>query len=466
MRRADWRLAICACLLLALACGALSAAAEGGADYWTTWLDGHYHRRADCAECQPGAVRVAAATAEAFGQTPCRTCASEVWLPDVTAVPDLTADGLDDFGGEAPPAAESFSAANYNAFEDTACWPEEFIPLRRLEGSYEQMSFPALAGDWIYYEKLTFDDTDEDFGFGPTPRERTLCRCRAADLSGEQVLLADGQVPGNRSGIRDAGDGVLLWYSDFALGVTTVRFEKLDYEGGPLWPFAEVQLKGMVYVYDAVVVGRALYFSWDDSILDLSHEGATGRFTYIVGEIWRLSLEDGQAERIFNEDRLIYDLSFAYGRLYFVDHDDNGWYCCALDPADGKRRELRDVDSGSYMVLNHRLYCRDAGKRRTVSMKLDGSDVKTVSKDTFDFRQAWKGHVLASVVDDNGMPRDSFAWYPKKASAPSFEPDSAKKTRITEEDFMLGGYFYEHRDGAVSRVFDKVGGSIAVVGAP
>jgi len=420
---------LCLLLALALALCALGASA-GGLDYLTTKADPYYHGDAGCPACAGDAVRLSEGAARDFGKRPCPDC-----LP----------------------------AKAYSSCGDTSYWCGAPVRLRETAGGWVELEYPCLAGDRMYYLRSTYaNGSDDDWGFGPTPDDTAICRCRADDLTGEEVLLAD--PPENLGGLRDAGDGLLLWWSEYLPGNTVFHFGKLDYAGGVPAPLGQVQVKGMQNVDGVVVVDGAVWFSWCDCDLDISTETDTGKMLYVIGEIYRLPLSGGEAERVFSEPRMIYDLAWADGRLLFTDHDDYGWYDCALDPETGRRQELlttaeeyAGLHLRSGMALGGRFYTWDDDRQCTVSVALDGSDLKVVSKDHFEFIKVWRGHVLAvraaydALSGEWYVGDDPTALYRAEDPAhPSFDPDRAEPEKVGDRpSFILGDRLYTPRDDAL-----------------
>ena len=88
-----------------------------------------------------------------------------------------------------------------------------------------------------------------------------------------------------------------------------------------------------------------------------------------------------------------------------------------------------------------------------VSMNLDGTDVREVSKERYWFNSvtstgcvlALSGTVAGFMGDDR---TDAALFFPNDPERPTFDPDHSKKHVIEEDafDYVLGDYYY-HRDG-------------------
>ena len=364
----------------------------------------------------------------------------------------------------------------YSAFEDTSGYIGP-VRLRSVEGGWEDMQSAVLAGDWIYYVKLG-KSMDEDYW---NDSERVnygqLCRCRI-DLSGEEVLSED-ELFANGFGVnllRDMGDGLLAWYETYSdAGRTVFHFVKLDYETGAPTPVAEFQLRGMQNISALTVAHDKLWFSWFDFKIDASREGATGKLDYAIGEIYELPLTGGEPKCLLSEARMIYDTTYAHGKLFFMDKDDDGLYYCTLDPETGARKVLLrvspdaapgDADGRRFTVVGGRFYCWNDDKKATVSMRLDGTNQRIVSKDRFGFRQVWNGCVLAArqIYDDTSgsnwyADHSTFVFHPKDPEAPVFDPDNDAAGQVGDSfDFILGDRLYtiDHGDPPDYSVSDMV----------
>lgn len=234
--------------------------------------------------------------------------------------------------------------------------------------------------------------------------------------------------------LYDLGDGLLLTDAGG-------RFYRCDLDGknltGPFAPF-DGEEQG---VYDLLPVGRGVYLCREDGVWYAEPWNAAPEKVY-TPEHGMDNGDEGTGYMVYADGKLL----VADGGIVALDtarRDGDG-----MMPATRLTRAYDREDGAcgfGYIVLGGRLYCWDAKKKATVSMKLDGSDVKKVSKTHFWFYQVEPdGAVLALTGTRKGLFGDertaAAIYYPRDPGRPAFDPDHCEKREIRPEEsvFFLG----------------------------
>ena len=329
------------------------------------------------------------------------------------------------FGGEGlivmPHTPPHMDAESYNSCLDNTR-VEEFGRTR------------VLAGDMVFELR----GVDESWGWGFCSAYNLFAYPEGHPEDARQILA---NFDHSEVTLYDAGDGLLL--CDDLGGVW-----RCDYDGGNLTELRPEKEDG--YIGDFLPVGDGVYMVQ-----------ATG--------IWYADLDDFTPQQVYEAKRRIWNNSggggyavYAEGQLILA--DEIGIF--ALDtlhpnadgtlPANWLTNEYDD-DGGAngygYLALNGRLYYWSKSKKAMISMNLDGSDLREVTKERYWFHSATPdGCVLALSGTREGMFGDDRTagalFFPPDAEHPAFDPDHSKKHEIEPDafDFVLGDYYY-HRDG-------------------
>ena len=326
-----------------------------------------------------------------------------------------------EFGGEGlivmphtPPHAD---AAAYNSCTDNTR-VEEFGRTR------------VLAGDMVFELR----GVDESWGWGFCSAYNLFAYPEGHPEQARQLLA---NFDHSEVTLYDAGDGLLLCEE---LGGVW----RCDYDGGNL-----VELGNVGHVpNDLLPVGDGLYIVQSTEILYT----ALADFDPLVVYETVDGIEN-------NRDGAGYAV-WAEGQMFIVDSG-----IVALDalypnpdgtlPANWLTNEYDD-DSGAngygYLVLNGRLYTWDGERGAMISMNLDGTDIREVSRERYWFHSATPdGCVLALSGTQEGMFGDDRTagalFFPPDPANPTFDPDHSERHAIDPDafDFVLGDYYY-HRD--------------------
>ena len=260
----------------------------------------------------------------------------------------------------------------------------------------------------------------------------------------EQARLLAEEIDHGDVRMYDAGDGLLLVDNNGC-------FYRCDYEGGGFVelgrPFAgRGGGEEAVYINDLLPVGDGIYMANDDGV-------------------WYTKLDNLAPERVYRAQDRLWNGDEGTGYLVYVDGTllaaDGG--IVAVDTlgqrgTDGLYPARRltegydsdDGDSGfGYIALNGRLYCWSESEKATVSVALDGGDLKKVSDEHFWFHQVTPGGVvLALTGSQEGMFGDTRTagafYYPNDPANPAFDPDHSKKRDIAPDsyDYIQGDWLY------------------------
>ena len=195
---------------------------------------------------------------------------------------------------------------------------------------------------------------------------------------------------------------------------------------------------------------------------------AGGVYLIEPGGVWHAALEGSEPKQVYdtyrgNQNNTLGGGYAVYAEGNLILADKIGIFTLdTLHPnADGTLpvnylTKEYDSDSGEnglgYIVLNGRLYYWSEKKQAMVSMKLDGTDIREVSKTRYWFHSATpSGCVLALFGSQPGMfgdeRTDAALYFPLDPENPTFDPDHCEKHIIQPDsfDFVLGDYYY-HRD--------------------
>lgn len=330
-----------------------------------------------------------------------------------------------DFGGEGlivmphtPPHAD---AAAYNSCMDDT---------RVYEGGSRTT---LLAGDTVFELR----GVDESWGWGICSAYNLFAYPEGHPEKARQILA---NFDHSEVTLYDAGDGLLLC-DDFG-GVW-----RCDYDGGNLTELYTARDDG--YIADLLPVGGGVYI--------IDHAG-----------VYCAALDDFKPKRVYELKRGVLNGTsgsgyavYAEGRLILADK--TGIFALdTLHPnADGTltanylTNEYNDDFGGNglgYIVLGGRLYYWSEKKQAMVSMKLDGTDIREVSKTGYWFHSVTStGCVLALSGTEPGMfggeRTEAALFFPNDPEHPTFDPDHCKKHTIDgySFDYVLGDYYY-HRD--------------------
>ncbi len=291
-----------------------------------------------------------------------------------------------------------------------------------------------LAGDTVFELR----GVDESWGWGICSAYNLFAWPEGHPEKAWQILA---NFDHSEVTMYDAGDGLLL-RDDFG------SVWRCDYDGGNLKELYTARDDG--YIADLIPVGGGVYI--------IDHAG-----------VYYAALDDFVPKRVYDLKRGILNGTSGSGFAVYAEGllilaDKTGIF--ALDtlhpnadgtlPANWLTSEYDD-NSGQnglgYIVLGGRLYTWSESKKAMVSMNLDGTDVREVSKERYWFNSVTStGCVLALSGTKAGFwgddRTDAALFFPNDPERPTFDPDHSKKHVIEEDafDYVLGDYYY-HRDG-------------------
>ncbi len=316
-----------------------------------------------------------------------------------------------------PPSAD---AEAYNSCMDTA---------RVYEGSGRTR---LLAGDTVF-ELL---GVDESWGWGIDSAYNLFAYPEGHPEQARQIMA---NFDHSQVTMYDLGDGLLLCDDQGSLW-------RCDYNGGNLKQLYQAE-DG--YIGDLVPVAGGVYIIRPGGVWRAEPDGFEPRQVYDTYHgNQNNTLGGGYA--VYAEGRLVLADKLGIFTLDTLHPNADGTLT-----ADYLTNEY-DSDSGEnglgYIVLNGRLYYWSEKRGAMVSMKLDGTDIREVSKERYWFHSVTPdGCVLALSGTQEGMWGDertkAALYFPPDAEDPTFDPDHSKKHEIEPDgfDFVLGDYYY-HRD--------------------
>ena len=329
------------------------------------------------------------------------------------------------FGGEGLTVAAHtlphMDAGTYNSCADVT---------RAYEGGNRTR---VLAGETVF----DLRGVDESWGWGVCSSYSLFAYPEGHPEQARQILA---NFDHSEVTMFDLGDGVLL--SDDAGGLW-----RCDYDGGNLEALGRCAGDG-AYIGDLLPVGDGVYYEYGDCI-------------------YFASLADFQPKRVYRAKDGIRNSRTGTGYMVYAD----GWLIVAdggivaLDTArpnaDGTLpvnwlTDEYDPDSGAYgygyIALGGRLYTWSAKRQAMISMNLDGTDIREMSKERYWFNAVTPGGAVLALWGKAqgfwGEERSEAAFFfPMDPEHPTFDPEHCEKRAIEPNcyDFVLGDYLY-HRD--------------------
>lgn len=316
-----------------------------------------------------------------------------------------------------PPSAD---AATYNSCADTT---------RVYEGGARTR---LLAGDTVF----ELVGVDESWGWGICSSYNLFAYPEGHPEEARQLLA---NFDHTEVTLYDLGDGLLLcddWGSLW----------RCDYNGGNLKQLYQAE-DG--YIGDLVPVAGGVYIIRPGGVWRAEPDGFEPRQVYDTYHgNQNNTLGGGYA--VYAEGRLVLADKLGIFTLDTLHPNADGTLT-----ADYLTNEY-DSDSGEnglgYIVLNGRLYYWSEKRGAMVSMKLDGTDIREVSKERYWFHSVTPdGCVLALSGSEDGLWGDertkAALYFPNDPEHPAFDPDHSEKHAIDPDsfDFVLGDWYY-HRD--------------------
>ncbi|MBQ3424385.1 MAG: WG repeat-containing protein [Clostridia bacterium] len=292
-----------------------------------------------------------------------------------------------------------------------------------------------LAGDVVYELK----GVDESWGWG-IHTHYSLFAWPVGQPERAVKLLDD--FDHSEVSLWDLGDGLLLGDDDGNLW-------RCDPDGGNLRAL-ELALDG------SPEEGQSLGFEAESYRVRSLLPVGDGLLLATEGGIWRTGLDAQAPRRLYRAERGISNgfgsaMVVAGGRLLV---EDGGLVAVDIEGARPAVR-LTDGDEGwdgtsgfDYIALNGRVYFWSEERQATVSMPLEGGDVREVSKERFWFYSVTpSGIVLALTGSKPGLFGDAreaaHLYFPLDPEYPAFDPDHCQKQAIDPEafDVILGDWF-------------------------
>lgn len=339
------------------------------------------------------------------------------------------------FGGEGlivlphtPPHAD---AATYNSCVDNT---------RAYEGGNRTV---LLAGDTVF----DLRGVDESWGWGIWSAYNLFAYPEGHPEQARQILA---NFDHSEVTLYDAGDGLLLF------STSEDELYRCDYDGGNLEKLAGQKELGTGYGQDLLPVGGGIYV--------------------ISSGVWHAPLTDFRPQQVYkpmagvrNDLRGGGFAVYAEGKLILA--EESGIFALDTDrfnpdgtlPADWLTDEY-DPESGAnglgYIVLNGRLYYWSEREKAMMSVKLDGTDRKEVSKERYWFNSVTPGGIVLALSGSEpgwfGDERTAAAFYfPPDPENPAFDPDHSQKRDIEPNTYyyVLGNYVYcRDEDGNETRM--------------
>lgn len=320
-----------------------------------------------------------------------------------------------------PPSA---NAETYNSCMDAT---------RVYEGSGRTR---LLAGDTVF-ELL---GVDESWGWGIDSAYNLFAYPEGHPEQARQLLA---NFDHSQATMYDLGDGLLLCDDQGSLW-------RCDYNGGNLTELGQARKDEDACFCDLVPVSGGVYMVYSESVWYAALDD------FVPREVYKARAWDGIGSNMYGGGCAVY----AEGKLFIAD---GGIVALdALHPnADGtlpavqitdEYDERSGEDGYGCIVLNGRLYYWSEKRQAMVSMNLDGSDLREVTKERYWFNAAIPdGCVLALSGSEDGLWGDertkAALYFPNDPEHPAFDPDHSEKHAIDPDsfDFVLGDWYY-HRD--------------------
>ncbi len=329
------------------------------------------------------------------------------------------------FGGEgltvAPHTPPHMDAGTYNSCTDVT---------RACEGGSRTR---LLAGDTVF----DLRGVDESWGWGVCSSYSLFAYPEGHPEQARQILA---NFDHSEVTMFDLGDGLLL--SDDAGGLW-----RCDYDGGNLEALGRCAEDG-AYIGDLLPVGDGVYYEYGDCI-------------------YFASLADFQPKLVYRAKDGIRNSGTGTGYMVYAD----GWLIVAdggilaLDARLLERggalhlnwlTDEYDPDSGAngygYIALGGRLYTWSDKRQAMISMNLDGTDIREVSKERYWFHSVTPGGVVLALWGSKGgmfgdERTDAALFFPIDAEHPTFDPEHCERRTVEPEcyDFVMGDWLY-HRD--------------------